>query len=68
MGGAQVFKYSFGWLPGIVGIVTGITMLVPPNVGEVGVVIAMLSLIPTVVWLILLSRAFVRLATRPGRV
>jgi hypothetical protein len=33
-----------------------VTMLVPPNVGPVGLVIAMLSLIPTAVWLILLAR------------
>ena len=32
------------------------TMLVPPNVGPVGLVVAMLSLIPTAVWLILLAR------------
>lgn len=56
----------FGRLPGIVGIVTGITMLIPPNVGEVGVVIAMLSLIPTVAWLILLSRAFFKLVRDSG--
>ncbi|TXN30950.1 DUF4386 family protein [Lacisediminihabitans profunda] len=52
----------FGRLPGIVGIITGITMLVPSNVGAVGLVIAMLSLIPTMLWLILLSRALFRLA------
>lgn len=56
----------FGRLPGIVGIITGITMLVPPNVGPAGVVVAMLSLVPTVVWLILLSRAFLRLARAGG--
>jgi hypothetical protein len=50
----------FGRLVGIVGIVTGITMLVPPNVGPFGIVIALLSLIPTAWWLILLSRAFLR--------
>ena len=59
-------RHVFGRLPGIVGIITGITMLVPPNIGKVGVVIAMLSLIPTVVWLILLSRAFFKLARDSG--
>lgn len=53
----------YGRLPGIVGIITGITMLVPPNVGQIGVVVALLSLIPTVIWLILLFRAF-RTTTR----
>jgi hypothetical protein len=52
---------TFGRAVGVVGIVTGVTMLVPPNVGPAGVVVAMLSLIPTMVWLILLSRAFLRL-------
>lgn len=51
----------FGRLPGAVGTATGITMLVPPDVGAVGVVVAMLSLIPTAWWLILLSRSFFRL-------
>jgi hypothetical protein len=41
---------------GVVGFITGVTMLVPPNVGPVGLVVAMLSLIPTAVWLVLLAR------------
>lgn len=52
----------FGLLPGIVGIVTGVTMLVPANLGQVGLIVAMLSLVPTALWLILLSRAFLRAA------
>lgn len=44
----------FGRLPGLVGVVTGLTMLVPANAGPVGLTIAMLSLLPTAVWLILL--------------
>ena len=51
----------FGVLPGAVGIATGITMLVPPNLGAAGVVLAMLSLILTAWWLILLSRSFLRI-------
>jgi len=62
---AMVRFRVFGILPGIVGIITGITMLVPANVGEIGVIVAMLSLIPTALWLILLSRAFVRTAKAP---
>lgn len=52
----------FGVLPAAVGIATGITMLVPANLGPVGLVAAMLSLVPTAWWLILLSRSFFRLA------
>lgn len=57
----------FGRAPGIVGLVTGITMLVPSNVGTIGLVIAMFSLIPTMLWLILLSRALFRLARDSDR-
>jgi hypothetical protein len=59
---AMVRYRVFGRLPGIVGIITGISMLVPANLGQIGVLIAMLSLIPTLVWLILLSRALFRTA------
>lgn len=56
---AAMFAHRiFGRLPGLVGIITGLTMLVPPNIGSLGVIVAMLSLIPTAVWLILLARAF----------
>ena len=44
---------------GVVGIVTGLTMLVPPNTGAVGL---MMSLIPTAARVILLARAFSRAA------
>jgi hypothetical protein len=59
---AMVRHRVFGLLPGIVGIITGVTMLVPANLGQIGVVVAMLSLIPTALWLVLLSRAFLRAA------
>jgi hypothetical protein len=59
---AMVRNRVFGLLPGIVGIITGVTMLVPANLGQIGLIIAMLSLIPTALWLILLSRAFFRTA------
>lgn len=44
----------FGRWPGAVGIVTGVTMLVPANAGTAGLVLAMVSLLPTALWLILL--------------
>lgn len=36
----------FGRLPGLVGVITGLTMLVPANAGQLGLVIAMVSLLP----------------------
>lgn len=61
---AMVRYQVFGRLPGIVGIVTGVTMLIPANLGQIGVIVAMVSLIPTAVWLILLTRALLRTANR----
>lgn len=56
----------FGPATGLVGLITGLTMLVPANVGTVGLVLAMLSLIPTAIWLVLVARGLNRLirATR----
>lgn len=59
---AMVRHHVFGRLPGLVGVVTGLTMLVPANAGSVGLAIALVSLIPTTAWLILLSRQLVRVA------
>jgi hypothetical protein len=52
---------TLGKAVGVVGVVTAVTMFVPPNVGPVGLVVAMLSLVPTAVWLILLARRLNRL-------
>lgn len=70
LGAAAVLLFSipmwrhriFGRAVGLVGIITGLSMLVPANVGPVGVAFAMVSLIPTVVWLVLLARALGRTA------
>jgi hypothetical protein len=51
-----------GAAPGVIGIVTGLTMLVPPNTGTFGLVLSMCSLIPTALWLVLLARGFTRTA------
>lgn len=79
LGGASTLLFSwpmwrhriFGTAPGLVGIITGLTMLVPANTGPVGLTLSMLSLIPTAIWLILLARAFRRigreLASTPSR-
>ena len=52
----------FGKSTAYVGLVMAVLMAVPPTVGTVGVWLSLLSLIPTVVWLILLARSFYRLA------
>lgn len=65
---AMLRHHVFGTWPGIVGLVTGATMLVPANVGPVGVTIAMASLIPTAVWLVLLARALLLAASDRGQV
>ncbi|WP_188742761.1 DUF4386 family protein [Agromyces bauzanensis] len=58
----MVRHHIFGRLPGLVGILTGLTMLVPANAGPVGLTIAMVSLLPTAVWLILLIPHLLRVA------
>jgi hypothetical protein len=60
--GAMLRHPLFGRLPGTIGIITGITMLLPPNTGQVGLTVAMLSLVPTAVWLVVLARTFIRCA------
>jgi len=54
-----------------VGVVMAALMTVPANVGTVGLVIAMLSLIPGLVWFVLIARKFFQLgggtAFGPGR-
>jgi hypothetical protein len=58
-----LWRYEIlGRAVGVVGVITAVTMLVPPNTGPVGLVLAMLSLIPTAVWLILLARRLKRAA------
>ncbi|HEY3547101.1 MAG TPA: DUF4386 family protein [Propionicimonas sp.] len=57
---AMLRTLLFGRAAAVVGLVTGATMLVPPNTGGVGLVVSMLSLIPTAVWLVLLARGMLR--------
>lgn len=64
LGAASTLLYSWpmwrqrmlGRATGLVGFITGLTMLVPANTGTIGLTLAMLSLIPTAIWLILLAR------------
>ena len=39
-----------------VGIVMGVLMLVPPTVGTIGLLLSLVSLIPTLIWLIPIAR------------
>jgi len=44
-----------------IGIVMGILMLVPPTVGTVGLLLSLISLIPTLIWLIPIARRLFQL-------
>ncbi len=60
---AMMVRYHvFGRLPGLIGVLTGVTMLVPANAGPVGLTFAMVSLLPTAAWLILLVPHLLRVA------
>jgi hypothetical protein len=49
----------FGRMAAVAGVVAGVTGLVPPTVGLVGMALAFISLLPMVVWLVLIARGFV---------
>jgi hypothetical protein len=44
----------------VVGIIMGALMLLPPTVGPVGLSVSMISLLPTLAWLILLAVRLLR--------
>jgi hypothetical protein len=46
-----------------VGIAMGVLMLVPPTVGIVGLLLSLISLIPTLIWLIPIARKFFQLGS-----
>jgi hypothetical protein len=54
----------FGRFAGWVGVVAGLTMLVPPlpPTGQVGLVLSLASLVPLIVWLVLVGRGLWRLS------
>jgi hypothetical protein len=68
LGGVAVLLFSFGALRvaslgktfAVLGIITGALMLLPPTVGPVGLYVSMISLLPTMVWLILLATRLLR--------
>lgn len=64
LGGVAILLFSivmlqgrvFSRLTAYVGIAMGVLMLVPPTAGTVGLVLSLLSLIPTLIWLIPVAR------------
>ena len=44
-----------------VGILMGVLMLVPPTVGTIGLLLSLISLVPTLIWLILIARRLFQL-------
>jgi hypothetical protein len=49
---------------GYAGLAMAVTMSVPPTAGTFGIVLSLLSLAPTVVWLVLIAQRFAALAQR----
>jgi hypothetical protein len=47
------------------GLVMGALMLVPASAGTVGLLLSLVSLVPTVIWLLLVARRLFQLAARP---
>ena len=58
---AMLRNNVFSKLTAYIGIGTGIIMLVPPTIGTIGIIIALISLVPTIVWLILVARTLFKL-------
>ena len=55
-------SHLFSKFTAYVGIVAGVLMLVPPTAGMLGLVLSLLSLIPTALWLMLIARRLFQLA------
>ncbi|NPV00474.1 MAG: DUF4386 domain-containing protein [Brevinematales bacterium] len=51
----------------VTGIITASMMFIPPTAGTIGIWVSMLSLIPTIVWLVFMARDFVRLNKSASR-
>ena len=62
MSAAMLRSGIFSATTAYVGIIAGALNLVPPTVGTVGVMLSLVSLVPTVFWLILVARQLARLA------
>ena len=57
----------FSRTTGIAGVVAGVTGLVPANMGILGFVLSFISLLPLVVWLILVGRRLLQLGSGADR-
>jgi len=58
MSGAALRNPAIGRPTATVGIVTGVLMLLPPTAGKIGLFVSMVSLIPTLAWLVMTARRF----------
>lgn len=56
---SSIFSKATAYL----GIVMGILMLVPPTVGTIGLLLSLISLIPTLIWLIPIARRLFQLGS-----
>lgn len=56
----------FSRVTAYVGFAMGILMLIPATAGTVGLVLSLVSLVPTVIWLILVARRLLQFARVPG--
>ncbi len=55
---------TFSRATAYVGLAMGALMLVPPTLGPAALVVSLLSLVPTLIWLILVARRFLQLGRR----
>lgn len=53
----------FGRVTAYVGLVLGVTMLLPATAGPVGLYLSLVSLVPTMIWMLLVARRLFQLAT-----
>lgn len=56
-------SHVFSKVTSYAGLSAGVLMLIPPTAGVIGVVFSLLSLVPLVVWLILIARRLLRSGT-----
>ena len=57
----------FSHVTGVAGVLAGVSGLVPANMGMVGFVLSFISLVPLVVWLVLVGRRLLQLGSAPER-
>jgi hypothetical protein len=57
----MVRSQIFGKVAAYVGILTSVLMFVPPTAGTIGLLLSVVSLVPTAIWLILIARRLLQL-------